>query len=253
MPNNILQVSVPWGDLTFRSSEFTNSPKGFFCPPSHPQDTHLQELTLSSFLCCPWGPRSYRASGCDFTLACSQLLGQSTEKLLRATVRRGQGAQHSQLVDGVLRDDRVGGEVGIMGPPRLQVQARAPSSRGPTCSGSWGRLRARHPHPGPRPARHEALAADRTGSAGSAGSGGRAGPAGSRRDSRRSRGARPRTPSGRAPPAAHPNSRPGRGGAGLSAPAGRSRKSRRSGPPRPAPEAHRTRRISRRPDLRARS
>lgn len=107
MPNGCHSViTISLGRLHFQIlSKFTrNSPKGFFCPPSHPQDTfRLQELLyISTLLCCLWGRGSCKRAECDFTLACSQMLGKAAaeKQTFRETVRRGRRARgtHSWLM-----------------------------------------------------------------------------------------------------------------------------------------------------------
>ena len=212
-----------------------------FPPPGHfppPRITlHLHPTML------PLGPRELQASRVRFHPCLLPVAGKSGSwkaNFPSDRSQRAKGARHSQLVDGVLRDDRVGGEVGDhvgateaagAGEGRLLLAGQRAQGHG---AGS-GRTA---PHRGPRPARHEALALGSTGLEAQAvrAPGGRLGPAGSRGGSRRSPGARPWSPSGRAPPAARPNSRPGRGGAGLSAPAGRSREPEGRARRSPAPE-----------------
>ena len=96
----------PWGDLTFRSSQSL--------PEILPKDSSVRLPTLRTlsasknystslpYYAAPGGPGSCKRAGCDFTPACSQLLGKpaAEKQTFRATVRRGRRARgtHSWLM-----------------------------------------------------------------------------------------------------------------------------------------------------------
>lgn len=123
---------------------------------------------------------------------------------------------HSQLVDGVLRDDRVGGEVGdhVGATEAAGAGGRRLPFAGQRAQGHGSGSRSSGPHPGPRRAR---VRGSRLGLRGTEG----AGSAGSRRPNWARRVAKAAAAAqglgcevpGRAPPPARPNPRPGRGAA----------------------------------------
>lgn len=101
-----------------------------------------------------------KPAGCDFALACllaPRALGkaEAEKQTFPAFAEGGGRAAHSQLVDGILRDDRVGGEV------RDHVGATEAAGAGggrlplagQSAQGHGASSRRTAPHPGPRPAR----------------------------------------------------------------------------------------------------
>lgn len=147
-----------------------------FCPPPHPQDTFsLQELPFLSTLLCPQTPQDLQASRMRFRPCLLPIAGGKRllkSKLSERSQRVGGRSAHSQLVDGVLRDDRVGREVGDhvgateapgAGGGRLPLPGQRAQGHG-----AGSRRTAPHPGPRPAPARGARFGLRRTGGAGSA-------------------------------------------------------------------------------------
>ena len=132
---------------------------------------------------------------------------------------------HSQLVDGVLRDDRVGGEVGnhVGGTKAAGAGGKHLPFTGQRAQGHGSGSRSSGPHPGPTQRRLEALALGSAGSEARAKwpAGGQTGPA----RSHRALGLGCGVPEAGYSQAVHPNPRPGRSPA-----AGWAERAKRVGP-----------------------
>lgn len=157
---------------------YQNSRQGFFCPLT-PWGHFLSPITTPHLhpTTAPGRPETSKHAGCIFALAClpgcwgTRLL---KSKLSEGSRRVGGRTVHSQLVDGVLRDDRVGGEVGDhvgateaagAGGRRLPFAGQRAQGHG-AGSGRTGP----HPAPGPARVRGARVGHRQAGGAGSAGS-----------------------------------------------------------------------------------
>lgn len=160
------------------SKSTRNSRQGFFCPLT-PWGHCLPPITTPHLhpTTAPGHPETSKHAGCIFALAC--LPGCWGRRLLKSKLsegsrRVGGRTVHSQLVDGVLRDDRVGGEVGdhVGATEAAGAGGRRLPFAGQNAQGHGASSRRTGPHPDPGPARGRGarVGLRQAGGAGSAGS-----------------------------------------------------------------------------------
>lgn len=157
--SSVLGTSLGRAYFQIPSKSTRNSRQGLFCPLT-PWGHCLPPITTPHLhpTTAPGHPETSKHAGCIFALAC--LPGCWGRRLLKSKLsegsrRVGGRTVHSQLVDGVLRDDRVGGEVGdhVGATEAAGAGGRRLPFAGQNAQGHGAGSRRTGPHPDPGPAR----------------------------------------------------------------------------------------------------